>query len=1004
MGIAGRKQLFLDDHLVHAQEGVTQRATPQVENPDSIGSITMRHLCLIPMGIVIAMGLALPGWAGQDPGLVAHYTFEEGPGGVVKDWSGKGNHGKNKGAKYVDVTGGKGLALRFDTRDAVVDCGNRPSLDLTDALTVELWFYPELRPAKGEAGVVGKGYGSFLLSYPDGWFYVGTPSGRMDCSFGAPVKTWNHIVATFDGRYLRTYRDGKPVNVVEAGAETQKITSGGKLYLRQPVVWGGKVEPVFKCTMDDVRIYNRVLSGEEVSRHYRSEAKDKGKDVAWIEKVKLTPHVFAAASTVVVEADFSDMGPLLSPGCGLRFELRNKALDKVVASHEVSPLPKSRKLEFDWTLSAQDAPAGEYELRAVVRDKAGAQIGTPSSVDLKVAMEKPPTPDWVKAYDDVKVLNNLVAELLNVQTPQKEADKEYAFKNPRDGWVFLSVTAPAGGFDKMVLSIDPVPSGEEAAVYGIARGDTLEAMRQLPAGDYKLSVQCEGAGRPTAAIVRAIPELVYTGLGYDCGTRADKSCPWLKSYGPYTYEYIEKVGLIENLNVMLERAARPENVRGMKDWRKQGKKVLTASFISWLTRQAQPVTADAAFADWSKYGFQGPGYHGTLMSEFGGGPHHAKEYPAFTEAVKRLGAEPKFKGRVFYPYTSGMYAGELSRAFLQALIDAGYKWAEEPYLEERPSEEAAREYMNADLRRRMLRYQDAFPDSARHMIMNLGYMSIPHESLDNNPGVDYKVFLDMQMHLIANDPAYFGIYGVSWYHSAYADEEVMRWSAKLNRHYCIEGKRDRLTNDPYMLPHIKNGDFDDGLAGWELEPAEEESIAAGQALGYGHLQGRFRTQEEGNHFVVTRRSDKAPNRFSQQIRKLTPGRLYSLRMLITDYGDLMGRKSVEKSHDVSVAVDGVELLPEKSFREVLDGVELLPEKSFREVFGCMHSYGGLSRGNPLYMTYQRIVFRATSESAKLVISDWAIAPSTGSGQAAPGGPAGQQLAFNFIQIQPYLED
>ena len=954
----------------------------------------MRNSSLLAIGLaVVVTGFGRPCSAEQDRSLVAHYTFEEGAGDTVKDYSGKGNHGKNLGAKYVRLPDGKGFALRFDTANAVVDCGKGPTLDLTEALTIELWLYPEIRPAKGEAGVVGKGLGSFLLSYPDGWFYVSTGTSRNDCSVGASLNTWNHIVATFDGRHLKTYRDGKLRNVVEAGTEKQRINSGGNLYLRYPVVWGGKVEPVFKCMMDDVRIYNRALSEEEVSRHYRSEAKDKGEDVTWFDKVKLTPHVLAAASTLVVEADWSDMGPLLSPGCRLSVELRNKTLGKVVARHETSPLPKTGKLEFDWTLSAEGAPAGAYELRAVVRDKAGAQVGTPSSVDLKLAMEKRATPAWVKAYDDVKVLNNLVAELLNVKTPQKDADKEYTFKNPRDGWVFISVTAPAGGFDKMVLSIDPVPEGEAGIVHGIEKGETLEVMRQLPASTYKLHIHCADAARPTALIVRAIPELIYTGLGYDCGTRPDKSCPWFKSYGPYDWEFIERINLIENLNVILERTSKPENAQHLEDWRTQGKKVLTASFISWLTRKYQPVTAEAAFTEWSKYGFQTPGYHGTLMSEFGSsGPDHAKEYPAFTEAVKRLGADPKFEGKAFYPYCVGMYESELSKAFLTAVIDAGYKWAEERYLAELPTENGAVDCLGAELRRSMLRYQDAFPDCARHMIMNLGYMSIPHESLDINPGVDYKVFLDMHMNLIANDPAFFGTYGVSWYHAAYADEEVMRWSAKLNRHYCIEGKRERLTDDPYMLPHIRNPDFDEGTAGWSLDPAEEGAIFTGRALGYGYLQGRMTHATdggEGNNFLVTRRSAKVPNRFSQQIEKLTPGRLYSLRMFITDYGDLSSRKSVEKTHHVNIRIDAV---------------EVLAEKSFREVFGGHRSYGGFNRNKPIYITYQRIVFRATKETAKLLISDWANDPSTGSGQAEPGGPIGQQLAFNFIQMEPYLQD
>ena len=336
----------------------------------------------------------------------------------------------------------------------------------------------------------------------------------------------------------------------------------------------------------------------------------------------------------------------------------------------------------------------------------------------------------------------------------------------------------------------------------------------------------------------------------------------------------------------------------------------------------------------------------------------------------------------FYPYAGSLYRKKESRAFAKAVMDAGYKISQERYLEEQPTEKAAIDYINACIRRPMLRFQEAFPDCARHIILNMGFMSIPQESLSIHPGVDFKVFLDMQMNLVANDPVFFGTYGVQWYHTAYADEEILRWSAKLNRHYWIEGKRERLTDDPYMLPHIRNPDFDYGLTSWELKPAEEKGIVAGQSIGYGHLQGRFRAEHgQGDKFLLTRRSAKAPNCFSQTVTKLTPGRLYSFRMLVTDYNDLSTKTSVERTHD---------------FNETIDGVKLIPEESFRQVFGHMYVYAGLTGRNPLYMTYRRTVFRAEKETAELVISDWAS-------DKEPGGPTGQQLAFNYIEIQPYLE-
>jgi hypothetical protein len=47
------------------------------------------------------------------------------------------------------------------------------------------------------------------------------------------------------------------------------------------------------------------------------------------------------------------------------------------------------------------------------------------------------------------------------------------------------------------------------------------------------------------------------------------------------------------------------------------------------------------------------------------------------------------------------------------------------------------------------------------------------------------------------------------------------------------------------------------------------------------------------------------------------------------------------------------------------------------------------------MNYHWRVFRAEGETAELTVSDWASPDD-------PGGLPGQELIFNFIEIQPYF--
>ena len=60
-------------------------------------------------------------------------------------------------------------------------------------------------------------------------------------------------------------------------------------------------------------------------------------------------------------------------------------------------------------------------------------------------------------------------------------------------------------------------------------------------------------------------------------------------------------------------------------------------------------------------------------------------------------------------------------------------------------------------------------------------------------------------------------------------------------------------------------------------------------------------------------------------------------------------------------------------------------------------YEGAKRGHLPYTTYNQILFRPEGEIVKLTFSDW-------KSDAEPGGPAGQRIGFNFVEILPYYEE
>ena len=582
-----------------------------------------------------------------------------------------------------------------------------------------------------------------------------------------------------------------------------------------------------------------------------------------------------------------------------------------------------------------------------------------------------PTPP--ESEERGKVLNNMVVELLHVEQTAAQSGSAFTFTNPRDGWVFIASTAGDG---KATLTLADDPAAGPVAVHEGGAGQPSEAMRLLPAGEHTLNLHGEGAAALQALTVRAIPEISYPGVGY-------RPSPWMTSYPRYDWPYLEAIGMADNVNVILERS--PDPTMDVAAWRRTGRKVLTRASTHVTDAMPKPVTAEKVLQYWTSVdGMRCPDRDGIMFDEL-----HWKgddeTYTAYIEAVKQLAEDPAFEGKLFEPYTTPMYHGQVSSAFVKATIAAGYKIAEERYIPEQPSEAEARQVFERDLVENTRRYQELVPDCQRHMIICLGYMTAPPESLTVNPGVNWKVFQDMQYHLLANDPTFAGLYGVQCYHSAYADEEVQRWQAKLFRHYCIEGNRTRLTQDPYMLPHLQNGDFAEGTQGWTLAPAEPGSIDVKHGERYSWLQGRYPPTEQGDTFLCTKRSATVPNRFSQQLTALVPGRLYSLKMFTADHQEFVQQKSTRAAHQVHIDIDGATLLDGKCFHE------LFPSGL------AGHSHESFDRTNNLWITYHRLVFRAQGDEALLTISDWA-------GDGNPQGPIGQELMHNFVEVAPYLED
>jgi hypothetical protein len=198
-------------------------------------------------------------------GLVAAYSFDEGGGSTASDASGNGNQGTVLGAAWTS-SGKHGSALVFNgfqTNWVTVD--DSPSLDFTNAMTLEAWVYTEAFTSDWGTILMKEGLSDFaymLQLDPEHQLntYILDPSGLSGVAAPAeiPINSWHHVAGTFDGTVLCLYVDG---NLVASQSLSGSIVpSTGPLRIGGNSIWG----EYFDGVIDDVRVYNRALSQLEI--------------------------------------------------------------------------------------------------------------------------------------------------------------------------------------------------------------------------------------------------------------------------------------------------------------------------------------------------------------------------------------------------------------------------------------------------------------------------------------------------------------------------------------------------------------------------------------------------------------------------------------------------------------------------------------------------------------------------------------------------------------------
>ena len=207
-------------------------------------------------------------------GLIAYYPFN----GNVNDESEHQNHGIIHGASLTrDRFENPNKAFRFDGTDDYIEIPYTATNHPVNGITVVCWF--KIDSLKGHQDIISTNqFGGYAIEFHDdnnlyweiriGSKYINLPISSSEVT----LHTWHCVAGSYDGKIIKIYFDGILKN--------ERIRQGSIHYAHKNTVLIGAdayedkgPDPgfgYFKGIVDDIHIYNRVLTEGEIQALYHN--------------------------------------------------------------------------------------------------------------------------------------------------------------------------------------------------------------------------------------------------------------------------------------------------------------------------------------------------------------------------------------------------------------------------------------------------------------------------------------------------------------------------------------------------------------------------------------------------------------------------------------------------------------------------------------------------------------------------------------------------------------
>ena len=181
--------------------------------------------------------------------LIDHWPFDEGAGNISKNFIIGSRDGEIFGAKWAK--GKFGGAIEFDGVDGYIVVEDYPTFDITENITFMAFLSPT-DTLTNRAFIVKHDSFYVSLGEQNQLKFVLQPHDISVESTDNIRRNWYHFAVTFDGKTMRIYIDGQLNS--ELSNDIPIAPSEADLVMGQG----------FSGTIDEVRIYNKALSQDEI--------------------------------------------------------------------------------------------------------------------------------------------------------------------------------------------------------------------------------------------------------------------------------------------------------------------------------------------------------------------------------------------------------------------------------------------------------------------------------------------------------------------------------------------------------------------------------------------------------------------------------------------------------------------------------------------------------------------------------------------------------------------